>query len=100
MSYIRSQLLNYMKFKLLPKKKVPEEQGKAIVLSINSTNRGLDFLVELFRKIRPADVTNTEDIELKFKAFLFQLHEDRSLLFYYCFLSLLVLIPKNLKPMM
>ena len=81
MSYIRSQLLNYMKFKLLPKKKAPEEQGKAIVLSINSTNRGLDFLVELFRKIRPADVTNTEDIELKFKAFLFQLHEDRSLLF-------------------
>ena len=70
-----------MKFKLLPKKKVPEDEGKAIVLSINSTNRGLDFLVELFRKIRPADVTNTEDIELKFKAFLFQLQEDRSLLF-------------------
>lgn len=81
MSYIRSQLLNVMKFKLLPKKKAPEEQGKAIVLSINSTNRGLDFLVELFRKIRPADVNNTEDIELKFKAFLFQLQEDRSLLF-------------------
>lgn len=81
MSYIRSQLLNHMKFKLLPKKKVPEEPGKAIVLSINSTNRGLDFLVELFRNIRPADVSNTEDIELKFKAFLFQLQEDRSLLF-------------------
>lgn len=72
-----------MKFRLLPKKKAIEvpEQGKAIVLSINSTNRGLDFLVELFRKIRPADVDNTEQAELKFKAFLFQLQEDRSLLF-------------------
>ena len=70
-----------MKFKLLPGKKQPDEQGKAVVVSIHSTNRGLDFLVELFRKIRPADVTNTEDIELKFKAFLFQLQEDHSLLF-------------------
>ncbi len=70
-----------MKFKLLPRKKQPDEQGKAIVVPIHSTNRGLDFLVELFRKIRPADVSNTEGIELKFKAFLFQLQEDRSLLF-------------------
>ena len=72
-----------MKFRLLPKKKVEDQpaQGKAIVLSINSTNRGLDFLVELFRKVRPADANNKEEAELKFQAFLFQLQEDKSLLF-------------------
>lgn len=72
-----------MKFRLLPKKKVEElpAHGKAIVLSINSANRGLDFLVELFRKVRPADANNKEEAELKFQAFLFQLQEDKSLLF-------------------
>jgi site-specific recombinase len=72
-----------MKFRLLSKKEAeePAEDGQAIVLSINSNNRGLDFLAELFQKIRPADVTDKEAAELKFKAFLFQLQEDRSLLF-------------------
>ncbi|RXK62314.1 hypothetical protein ESA94_04700 [Lacibacter luteus] len=72
-----------MKFRLLPKKKAQDSpvQGKAVVLSINSTNRGLDFLVELFRKVRPADADNKEEAELKFQAFLFQLQEDKSLLF-------------------
>ncbi len=72
-----------MKFRLLPKKKAeePPVQGRAVVLSINTNNRGLDFLAGLFRKIRPDDVNNTEDAELKFKAFLFQLQEDRSFLF-------------------
>jgi site-specific recombinase len=73
-----------MKFRKINKKKEAEKntaERKAIVLSINSTNRGLDFLVELFQQIRPADVKNTAESELKFKAFLFQLQEDRSLLF-------------------
>jgi len=73
-----------MKFRLLNRKKDTDKNppdGKAIVLSINSTNRGLDFLVELFQKIRPANVHKTEEAELKFKAFLFQLQEDKSLLF-------------------
>lgn len=73
-----------MKFRLTNKKKESEKntaERKAVVLSINSTNRGLDFLVELFQQIRPADVKNTAESELKFKAFLFQLQEDRSLLF-------------------
>lgn len=72
-----------MKFRLLLKKK-PEDspkQRQAVVISMDSNNRGLDFLVELFRKIRPADVNDKEAAELKFKAFLFQLQEDRSLLF-------------------
>ena len=73
-----------MKFRLINRKKDADKnppEGKAIVLSINSTNRGLDFLVELFQKIRPANVNKTEEAELKFKAFLFQLQEDKSLLF-------------------
>ncbi|HTH30839.1 MAG TPA: hypothetical protein VL946_05780, partial [Lacibacter sp.] len=72
-----------MKFRLLLKKKNEEtpKQGQAVVISMDSSNRGLDFLVELFRKIRPADVNDKEAAELKFKAFLFQLQEDRSLLF-------------------
>jgi site-specific recombinase len=73
-----------MKFRITNKKKESDKnttERKAIVLSINSTNRGLDFLVELFQQIRPADVKNTVESEIKFKAFLFQLQDDRSLLF-------------------
>lgn len=73
-----------MKFRFLPKKKTDEalpSKGKAVVLSIKSSNRGLDFLVELFQQIRPSKTKNTEDAELKLKALLFQLQEDRSLLF-------------------
>jgi site-specific recombinase len=72
-----------MKFRLLPKKKAeePAKHPQAVVISMDSNNRGLDFLVELFRKIRPDDVNDKEAAELKFKAFLFQLQEDRSLLF-------------------
>lgn len=57
------------------------EDGKAIVLSIKSSNRGLDFLVELFQQIRPSGYKNIEEAETKFKALLYQLQEDRSLLF-------------------
>ncbi len=73
-----------MKFRLLNRKKDTDKNlpdGKAIVLSINSTNRGLDFLVELFQKIRPSNVNKTDEAELKFKALLFQLQDDKSLLF-------------------
>ncbi len=81
---IPSQQAIFMKFRLPNRKKdqqKPSLEGKAVVLSINSANRGLDFLVELFQQIRPANVKRTEDAELKFKAFLFQLQEDRSLMF-------------------
>ncbi len=73
-----------MKFRFLPKKKVQDAEphkGKAIVLSIKSSNRGLEFLVELFQQIRPSDPEKTEEAETKFKAFLYQLQNDRSLLF-------------------
>lgn len=73
-----------MKFPFINKKKEQESspaKGKAIVLSIQSTNRGLDFLVELFQQIRPSDPKKIADAELKFKAFLYQLQEDKSLMF-------------------
>lgn len=73
-----------MKFPFINKKKEQENaspKGKAIVLSINSTNRGLDFLVELFQQIRPANAKKVADAELQFKAFLYQLQQDKSLMF-------------------
>lgn len=71
-------------FRLLQKKKTVlpvEDKGKAIVLSLNSSNRGLDYLVELVKKIRPSRHRNIEEAELRFKGLLFQLQQDKSLLF-------------------
>jgi site-specific recombinase len=71
-------------FKLLQRKKAiapAEDKGKAIVLSLSSNNRGLDYLVELVKKIRPRRHKNIEEAELRFKGLLFQLQQDKSLLF-------------------
>lgn len=72
-------------FKLLAKKKTTalpgDDPGKAIVLSLNSTHRGLDYLVELVKKIRPRRPGRIEEAELRFKGLLFQLQQDKSLLF-------------------
>lgn len=73
-----------MKFRFLPKKKAQDsvpQKGKAVVLSIKSSNRGLEFLVELFQQIRPSNPKDITGAETKFKALLFQLQEDRSLMF-------------------
>lgn len=73
-----------MKFRILPKRKLQvaeSQKGKAIVLSIKSSNRGLEFLVELFQQIRPSNPKNTKEAETRFQALLFQLQEDRSLMF-------------------
>lgn len=70
--------------KLLQRKKnaaTEAGEGRAIVLSLNSTNRGLEFLVEIVKKIRAKNSDDIEDTELRFRALLFQLQEDRSLLF-------------------
>lgn len=73
-----------MKFRFLPKRKSQTQEpqkGRAVVLSIKSSNRGLEFLVELFQQVRPSNPKNIQDAETKFKALLFQLQEDRSLMF-------------------
>jgi site-specific recombinase len=53
----------------------------ALVLSINNNSRGLEFLIELVRNIRPGSPGNFQQAELKFKALLYSLQHDRSLLF-------------------
>ncbi|TAH00877.1 MAG: hypothetical protein EAZ17_05895, partial [Sphingobacteriales bacterium] len=71
------------KFNILPWRKsrpdVPPEKG-AIVLSIDSS-RGLEFLIELVKKIRPQRAWDKEQAELQFSALLYSLQQDRSLLF-------------------
>ncbi len=54
---------------------------QAIVLPLHTTNRGLDLLVDLFEQIRPGSSRNFQESELKFKAILYQLGQDKSLLF-------------------
>ena len=68
--------------KLLSRKKAvnPIDPAKAIVLSIDS-NKGIEFLVELVKKIRPSRARNIAEAELKFQTLLSQLNEDPSLLF-------------------
>ncbi len=58
----------------------PTNKG-AIVLSIDSSTRGLEFLIELVKKIRPDRPGDFKQAGLKFSALLYSLHQDRSLLF-------------------
>jgi len=70
--------------RLLRKKKaaLPEaSEGSAIVLSINNNNRGLDFLVDLIRQVRPTSYKNKEESNLKFQALMYRLQQDRAVLF-------------------
>ena len=65
-----------MKFVKLNRKKTrntePEANG-AVVLSINNNSRGIEFLIELVRKIRPDRPGNIPQAELNFKAMLYSL---------------------------
>ena len=70
--------------RLIKRKKVtPKQDGKrpAMVLPLHIGNRSLDFLVELIKKVRPDNPLNKEEAELKFKAWLYQISQDRSALF-------------------
>jgi site-specific recombinase len=71
-------------FNRLNRKKEKDSDQKApgaLVLSINNNSRGLEFLIELVGKIRPGRPGNIPQAELKFKALLYSLQQDRSLLF-------------------
>lgn len=59
----------------------PAKPRQAIVLPIDSGSRGLEFLIELVRRIRPDDPSNIQQAELRFQALLYSLGQDRSLLF-------------------
>lgn len=63
-----------------PEPKDPAGRG-AVVLSIDSSTRGLEFLIELVRRIRPDRPGDFRQAELKFGALLYSLQQDRSMLF-------------------
>lgn len=67
-------------FRRKDKTKAVKKQG-ALVFPIDSSSRSLELLVQLVKKIRPSSPKKVEEVELKFKALLFQLHQDRSMLF-------------------
>jgi site-specific recombinase len=54
------------------------DSEKAIVLPIFLADRGLDYLIELVKQIRPAAPQKTAEAELRLKSLLFQLQQDAS----------------------
>ncbi len=54
---------------------------QAIILPLHSANRSLDFLVEIIDTIRPAHSKDIAQANLRFKALLYQLSQDKSSLF-------------------
>jgi len=61
-------------------KSTPAKQ-QAMVLPLHTGNRSLEFLVELIKKIRPDNPRNIAEAELKFKALLYQVGQERTSLF-------------------
>jgi site-specific recombinase len=53
----------------------------AVVLSLKSSNQGLDYLIEIITKIRPNDAKDFKQAEINFKALLYQMVQDKSTLF-------------------
>ncbi len=62
-------------------KKLTAEEDLAPVITVDSIYRGLDYLIELIKQIRPSNPYNITEAELKFKALFYQLHNDKRLLF-------------------
>ncbi len=59
---------------------LPAKQ-QALVLPLHTANRSLEYLVELIKKIRPDNPRNIAEAELKFKALLYQVSQERTSLF-------------------
>ncbi len=60
--------------------KTPARQ-QAVVLPLHTPNRSIEFLVELMAKIRPDKPKDFAQAELRFKALLYQISQDRTSLF-------------------
>jgi len=58
-----------------------KQETEVPVIKIDSIYRGLDYLVELVKQIRPAKYSNYKEAELKFKALFYQLQNDKKALF-------------------
>ena len=54
---------------------------QAVVLPLHSPNRSIEFLVDLMAKIRPDKPKDFAQAELRFKALLYQISQDRTSLF-------------------
>jgi len=63
------------------KEAVPKPDKGAVVFPMNSGTRGLEFLVELVKKIRPDKPGDFQKAELQFRSVLYSLQQDRSMLF-------------------
>src|SRR3954462_11379474 len=69
-------------FRRNPKKAESDQQEQgAPIITIDSIHRGLDYLVELVKQIRPVPYTDHKQADLKFKALFYQLQNDKSALF-------------------
>jgi site-specific recombinase len=68
---------------LRKRKEDTTDPGKiqAVVLPLHSPSRSLDFLAELIDKIRPDNPKDFGQAELRFKALLYQVSNDKSSLF-------------------
>ncbi len=70
--------------KLLRKKKETADvpaKPQALVLPMNASNRSVEYITELVKKIRPERPRDFAQAELNFKAVLYQLNQDKSMLF-------------------
>jgi site-specific recombinase len=56
-------------------------KNEAVILPFHSSNRSLDFLIELIKKIRPSNPKNIVQAEVNIKAVLYHLVEDKTTLF-------------------
>lgn len=60
---------------------VPPASQPAVVLPLHAPNRSIEFLAEFIGKIRPRNPNDIEQAALQFQAILFQLSQDKRLLF-------------------
>jgi site-specific recombinase len=59
----------------------PPKKGQALVLPLNATGNSLFYLTSIIKTIRPSNIKDTEQANVKFKALLYQLCQDKSSLF-------------------
>ncbi|MEO5893188.1 MAG: hypothetical protein ABIQ31_23255 [Ferruginibacter sp.] len=75
------KMLRITKKKKETPKELPPARQQAIILPMHSPNRSLEFLIELINKIRPDGPKDFDQAELRFKALLYQVGQDKTSLF-------------------
>ncbi len=59
----------------------PPKKQQALVLPLNATGNSLVYLTNIIKTIRPSNIKDTEQANVKFKALLYQLSQDKRALF-------------------